>query len=202
VKGSIPCVARSRFHLSLAKLGKTPLDLHERDLLQSELYQAKRRRNDTSTTLRNYPIGDDREKIGVPNNVFLFESTQGKNEYFYEELAKFLRIDRARFPPLNYKSGSGLNMKQNQIFQRKEETFDICLPEFDYVRKELLPISYTLKEWLLRYLVPSSHQRNDLVIPNVTAFVDIVDDFGKDPCNDRLVRNENDGEYYLAEKKR
>jgi len=193
------CVARSRFHLSLARMGKTPLDLNERDLLQSEVYQAKRRRNDTSTHLKEYPIGNDPQKIGIPNKVFVFESTQGKNEYFYEELAKFVRIDRAQLPEINYRSGSGLNSNKKQIEQSEKETFDICLPEFDYVRKELLPIAYTLKEWLLRYLIPASLQRDDLVIPNVTHFAEIVESFGRDPCSDRLVRNENDGEYYLAE---
>jgi len=193
------CVARSRFHLSLARMGKTPLDLNERDLLRSEVYQAKRRRNDTSTHLEEYPIGNDPQKIGIPNKVFVFESTQGKNEYFYEELAKFVRIDRAQLPEINYRSGSGLNNNKKQIEQSEKETFDICLPEFDYVRKELLPIAYTLKEWLLRYLIPASLQRDDLVIPNVTHFAEIVESFGRDPCSDRLVRNENDGEYYLAE---
>lgn len=203
-KSVITCVARSRFHLSLARMGKTPLDLNERDLLRSEVYQAKRRRNDTSINLKDYPIQDNPEKIGVPNKVFVFESTQGKNEYFYEELAKFVRIDRARLPALNYRSGSGLNNNstKNQNKQNAKGTFDICLPEFDYVRKELLPIAYTLKEWLLRYLAPASLQRDDLVIPNVTHFVEIVESFGRDPCNDRLVRNENDGEYYLAENNR
>ena len=193
------CVARSRFHLSLARMGKTPLDLNERDLLRSEVYQAKRRRNDTSTHLKEYPIGNDPQKIGIPNKVFVFESTQGKNEYFYEELAKFVRIDRAQLPEINYRSGSGLNNNKKQIEQSEKETFDICLPEFDYVRKELLPIAYTLKEWLLRYLIPASLQRDDLVIPNVTHFAEIVESFGRDPCSDRLVRNKNDGEYYLAE---
>ena len=193
------CVARSRFHLSLARMGKTPLDLNERDLLQSEVYQAKRRRNDTSTHLKEYPIGNDPQKIGIPNKVFVFESTQGKNEYFYEELAKFVRIDRAQLPEINYRSGSGLNSNKKQIEQSEKETFDICLPEFDYVRKELLPIAYTLKEWLLRYLIPASLQRDDLVIPNVTHFAEIVESFGRDPCSDRLVRNENNGEYCLAE---
>ena len=75
---------------------------------------------------------------------------------------------------------------------------DICLPEYDHVRKELLPISYTLGEWLLKYLIPASHQREDLVIPNVTAFESIAQGFKADPCEGRLVRNEADGEYYLA----
>ena len=108
-------------------------------------------------------------------------------------------MDRAWLPEINYRSGSGLNNKGNQIKQSEKGTFDICLPEFDDVRKELLPIAYTLKEWLLRYLAPASLQRDDLVIPNVTHFVEIVESFGRDPCSDRLVRNENDGEYYLAE---
>ena len=194
------CVARSRFHLSLARLGKTPLDKLERDLLESELYQAKRRRNDTSRVLRKYPV-KVKEK-GVPNRVFLFESSQGKEEYFYKELAQFVNIDRSLLPPIDFNIGNGLNKKRLQKLQSKEELFDICLPKFDYVRKEIMPISYVLGTWILRYLLPASSKRNDLVIPNPKSFVTIIESFLKDPCDNRLVRNEVDGEYYLVERRK
>jgi len=113
------CVARSRFHLSLARLGKTPLDQTERDLLQSELYQTKLRRNDTSTILRKYPV---KNKEGVPNKVFLFESGQGKEEYFYKELAEFVNIDPSMLPPINFKTGNGLNKKNYQDLQKKSSS--------------------------------------------------------------------------------
>ena len=114
-----------------------------------------------------------------------------------------MRVDRAKLPPLDdrtHQSHGGLNIDRN-IQHRdqvaKTDLLDICRPEFDHVRKELLPIAYTLQQWLLRYVVPASREREDLTIPNADAFVDIVRGFGRDPCgDDRLVRNVSDGEYY------
>jgi hypothetical protein len=72
-------------------------------------------------------------------NGLLFESSARMSAI----RPSFVRWDSfSKHPPLNYKSGSGLNYKNNQIKQSTNETFDICLPEFDYIRKELLPISY------------------------------------------------------------
>ena len=199
------CVPRSRFHLSLARLGKTPLDQDEIDLLQSELRQSTLRLNDTSAKTWKYPFADNRKKVGVPNKVFIFESSQGNKEYFYQDLAMFLEFDRARLPPLDnttYRSGNGLNNleKSKKAAADKGKSVDICLPQYDVIRKELLPISYTLGQWLKQYLIPASHQRNDLTIPNITAFESIVESYARDPCQNRLVRNDDDGEYYLAEK--
>eukprot|EP00531_Pseudo-nitzschia_arenysensis_P019158 CAMPEP_0116121522 /NCGR_PEP_ID=MMETSP0329-20121206/3741_1 /TAXON_ID=697910 /ORGANISM="Pseudo-nitzschia arenysensis, Strain B593" /LENGTH=320 /DNA_ID=CAMNT_0003615339 /DNA_START=517 /DNA_END=1479 /DNA_ORIENTATION=- len=199
------CAARARFHLSLARLGKTPLDNDEIELLQSEIRQSQIRFNDTSTNTKAYPFAGGNDKAGVPNNVFLFESSQGKHEYFYQELANFVRIDRDTLPRLDnstYRSGNGLNNQRISDLhaQDAENTFDICSPQWDDVRKELLPMSYTLGQWLLNYLIPESRKRDDLLVPNVTAFESIVKTFGRDPCQDRLVRNETDGEYYLKEK--
>jgi len=64
-----------------------------------------------------------------------------------------------------------------------------------------MPISYVLGTWLLQYMIPASYERDDLVIPNAQSFATIVEGFLKDPCDDRLVRNEEDGEYYSLVKK-
>jgi len=193
------CVARSRFHLSLASLGKTLLGPEEQDLLTSELHQSKRRMNVTLAGLHGYPIPQNTNSssnFGVPNNVFLFDSNQGKKEYLYQELAQFVKIDRGRLPAIDevYSttwSGNGLEKESDTNF-----VFDICLPQWEHVRKELLPISYTFGKWLLDYFIPASYQRDDVTIPNATAFVEIVQTYLQDPCNNTLVRNETDGEYY------
>jgi len=210
-KGAKVCSARSRFYLSLAKLGKTALDEDEIALLSSELFQARARlNNDASGTVSSFSQLDNPptflknaslQSVGVPNDVFLFESSQGRDEYFYEDIAGFLGIERSLLPPLNndtYKSGNGLNSKKATERQDNVEIFNICLPEFDYVRKELMPIAYTLQQWLLKYLIPAARKRDDLVIPGIDTFETIVaETFGSDPCTERpLVRNETDGEYY------
>jgi len=216
------CVARSRFYLPLAHMGKTPLTLRERELLESELFQSKRRKGDFTTTLQNrkrpktrpiIPKHDNdnnntessvttgSSSVAIPNHVFVFESSQGREEYFYQELANFVQIDRSKLPPLNkdiYRKGNGLNTQILSQYQNesREELFDICQSKYDYIRKELLPIAHTLGEWLLKYLLPASLQREDLTIPNGTAFAQIVQGFGMDPCNGTLIRNDSDGEYY------
>ena len=194
------CSARGRFYLPLARLGKTALQKDERGLLAEELYQARRRRNEPSDKLRNFPLPDNpASNIGIPNQIFLFDSTQGKEEYLYEQLAEFVRIDRNRLPSLegNYHSRWSRDSSNSTHPSKKAGDFalDLCLPEFDFIRKELLPISYTLGRWLLDFFVPASVERDDITIPNLTAFREIVQTYLKDPCDNGMVRNEINGEY-------
>lgn len=184
-----------------ARLGKTPMQKEERDLLAEELYQARRRRNEPTDKLKGYPIPDNPgSDFGVPNQIFLFDSTQGKEEYLYQELAEFVRIDRNQLPALegNYHSRWSKDSSNHTHPSKKagDFAFDVCLPEFDFIRKEILPISYTPGRWLLDYFIPASLERDDITIPNVTAFREIVQTYLTDPCDDALVRNETDGEYY------
>lgn len=195
------CIPSSRFHLLLASLGKTPLQKEERDLLSEEMYQARRRRNDTIDTLKKFPIPETvTSGFGVPNKIFLFDSTQGREEYLYKELAGFVGIDYERLPPIKsvYKSTWSGNATATEDTRRDKDHFaiDICLPEFDIIRKELMPIAHTLGRWLLDYFIPASLVREDITIPNVTAFREIAEGYLRDPCDDALVRNATDGEYY------
>ena len=83
------CVARSPFHLSLARLGKTLLGPEERDLLSAELYQSQRRFNNTSAKLNKFPTpmnNTNTSIFGIPNNIFLFDSSQGKEDTFMKNL--------------------------------------------------------------------------------------------------------------------
>ena len=218
-KVDLYCVARARFQLPLARLGKTPLDEEEQDLLRSELIQSQRRieqKDDpaAAAAAANTTKADNNNKINyksiwevpiekrkpIPNHVFLFETTQGKEEYLYDELADFVGIDRSYMPPLNVTFRSGI---------RRPHSVDLCDPAYDGIRKELMPISYSLSEWLLKYLVPASLVREDLVIPtnknknndnnnDGKDFVSIVKGYAEDPCKgpNRLIRNAVDGEYY------
>ena len=164
-------------------MGKTQLGAAERDLL-------------------NISISESEKVKGTRNDVFLYDSTQGKNEYFYEELARFVGIHRWALPPLTnttHKTGYGRNkpkMAEKQL-KSKKGIIDICLPEYDFARKLFLPVSHRLGEWLVKYVIPAALERDDLTIPNATDFAEIVKTtYGKDPCDNRLIRNETDGEYY------
>jgi len=213
------CVARARFHLSLAMLGKTPLSKDEQDLLLSEVKQSKKRLHDNSKSVLQFQL------IGKPNPVFLFDSSQPKEEYFWQELSEFLRINRTDLPmegaTAGYKTlGMGLNKNEHirTMMLRKDTIFDICDPKHDFLRQELMPVSYTLHQWLTTYFLPVARDpnRKDVVIPNVDEFERIIETFKYDPCtnssysingksdgessgrNHGLVRNETDGEYYPA----
>ena len=172
----------------------------EYKLLVSELYQSKRRMNDTSKILKRNVIPKNNNStgsVGVPNKVFLFDSSQGKKEYLYQELARFVNIDPDKLPPIHevYKTAWS-NQTDSKAGQENLFVFNICLPKYEYIRKQLLPISYTLGRWLLDYFIPASYQRDDVTIPNVPAFAKFVQSYLQDPCNNTLVRNETDGEYY------
>lgn len=189
------CVPRARFHLPLARMGKTARGQEEQDLLVSDIKMGKRRRNDTSKM--QFPIRLDEE---IRNPVFLYASSQPEEEYFWQELAKFIRIDRKDLPESHdYKvRGVGLNTKNETLLQLQKSRgmFDICDPQYDFLRKELLPIGFTLQEWLRKYFLPAVRERKDIVIPNIEEFEQIIMSFQRDPCDNRLVRNETDGEYY------
>ena len=198
------CVARARFYLPLARLGKTLLGPKEQELLKSELHQSRRRMGDFSDKLNNFPIRANTSKVVVPNNVFLFDSTQGKQEYLYRELAKYVHIDRDLLPAIDdvYKSKwsgnnpDGSNNVNKTKVDNKHFVFDICLPKWEEIRQEILPMSYTLGRWLLDYFIPASYERDDITIPNVTDFTRIVHGYLVDPCNNTLVRNETTGEFH------
>lgn len=220
------CVARARFHLSLAMLGKTPLSIDEQDLLLSEVKQSKKRMQDNSKSVLPFPIPKSPgESIGKPNPVFLFDSSQPKEEYFWQELSEFVRINRTDLPmegaTTGYKTlGMGLNNNEHirTMVQRKDTLFNICDPKHDFLRQELMPVSYNLHKWLTTYFLPVARDpnRKDVVIPNVDEFERIIESFKYDPCtnssysidgksdgesnsrNHGLVRNETDGEYYPA----
>lgn len=186
------CVPRSRFHLSLARMGKTARGKEEQELLVSEIIQAKKRIHDNSTTL--FPI----QMENISNHIFLYESGQPKEEYFWQQLAEFVRINRTDLPEdQGYRMGNGLNTDNVKVLEKQKKTlFDICEPQYDRLRQDLMPIAYTLQKWLRQYFIPASKVRDDVVIPNVDKFEEIVTAFQKDPCN-RLVRNDADGEYYV-----
>lgn len=176
-------------------MGKTARDKEEQDLLVSEILQSKKRMNDNSTTL--FPIQLEEKKI--PNHVFLYESSQPQEEYFWQSLSEFVRVNRTDLPEdQGYRMGNGLNTDDaKQLEQQKKNLFDICDPKYDYFRQELMPIAYTMQKWLRTYFIPASKVRDDVVIPNVDKFEEIVETFARDPCN-RLIRNDTDGEYYVS----
>jgi len=163
--------------------------------------------------------------VAVPNPIFFYEIGQMSKEYFWRDMSEFLEFPRSALPeekPKAYVNGTSasktfFNEKQTEAARKQADnvSFDICLEEYDKLRRMLLSISHTLHEWLTTYFVPaaaatlaSSSSRSafqqssenvltdKILIPNVTHFLELIDSYRKDPCN-RLVRNDTDGMYYL-----
>jgi len=218
--GQLGCVARSRFHIALSMLGKTPRHPDEINLLNSEILQAKRRNNETTplakhnldrrdslSSRQQHSINAmDDPSITIPNHILLYESSQPREEYFWQSLSEFIRINRTDLPPTDNRTawtmGKGLNtndVTRLEKMQDIQKAFDICDAQYDYVRQELMPIAYTLQQWLHRYFIPASKVRDDVTIPNVEKFEEIVEAYQRDPCN-RLIRDPTDGEYYVDPK--
>jgi hypothetical protein len=76
-KDQLFCVYRARFHLGLAKLGKTPLLDEERELLAPD-------DEDGGTSI----VSDD-----IKNPIFFYDEGELKDDYAWEGLADFLGIE-------------------------------------------------------------------------------------------------------------
>jgi len=147
----------------------------------------------------------DDPSITIPNHILLYESSQPQEEYFWQSLSEFIRINRTDLPTsenMAWTMGKGLNTNDTTKIEKMKEiqkAFDICDAKYDYLRQELMPIAYTLQQWLNLYFIPASKVRDDVTIPNVEKFEEIVEAYQRDPCN-RLIRNQTDGEYYVDPK--
>jgi hypothetical protein len=120
------CLARTRFHVGLAQLGKTTLSEKERRLLASKDI-------DGGTNLVN---------LNITNSIMLYEQTQLNDDDFWIYLANFLKISHV--PNKHYQGSSG----------KQQLTNNICLPKYDYFRSLVMVYSYELSHWLLQYFVP------------------------------------------------
>lgn len=166
------CVARSRFHLALAAIGKTPLNETERALLAA-----------------NDPDGGDHfhVKEKIRNTIFLYEQTELKEDDVWESLARLLHYPQRTIPHDKYHSSHGKRRDNNT------NTINICDEQYDKLRMLMMPYAWEMSQWICAYFVPSP----DVVVANHTRFCSIVKDYANDPCG-RLVRMPN-GTYILKE---
>lgn len=172
------CVARARFHLHLASLGKTNLTHEERQWLGHQ--------DDIDGGNRLF------ENWKIKNPVFLYDQTQLSEDYLWKDLAAFMGLSNL---PNSYRKNS--HGRNRTIIQKP----DLCHPKYDVFRaKELMPYSYQLSIWLKQYLLPSvrSPAESNVVVAGfhhneatstgdlATPFEAIVESYKIDPCQ-RLV---------------
>ncbi|GFH47282.1 hypothetical protein CTEN210_03757 [Chaetoceros tenuissimus] len=164
------CMHRSRFHLGLARLGKTPLSEEERKYLAVD-------DEDGGNAVKNDQ---------VKNPVFLYDDLELTGEYFWESLAKYLGVDHI---PHDLQQ-----LKESRLDHDKElanvNSLDFCKNEYDDLRARLLSYSYEMATWLQLYWIPlaSDESRADVAVADPTVFNGLLEKYKKDPCN-KLVRS-------------
>jgi hypothetical protein len=157
----------------LARLGKTPLSDEERQWLAADQFYG----------------GKNLENYNVSNPIFLYELSQMKEDSFWKDLAEFLDI-----PEIKNDKYHGSHGRKKLLWGDKH-FLDICEPQYDELRKIMMPISYELSVWLGRFFKPVAldPSRTDVVVPSPDKFFQKVSEFAKDPCG-RLNRKK-DGTY-------
>ena len=160
ITGELFCVARSKFYLPLASLGKTsPMSDKEIKLLLSNDYKNDKRILTKSQYIRN--------------PILLYEQQQPSEEYFWNDVCNYLYINRSSLPEMvDYTSDSQNKtldeMTSHEKTKSKKRKFNICHKDRDPLRKLLLPISYNIYIWLTEYFIPASKiKKNDIYISNL-----------------------------------
>lgn len=164
------CMHRSRFHLGLARLGKTSLSDEERKYLAVD----------------DEDGGNEVKNDQVKNPVFLYDDLELTSEYFWESLAKYLGVDEI---PHDLQQ-----LKESRLDHDKElanvKSLDFCKTEYDDLRSRILSYSYEMAMWLQLYWIPlaSDESRTDVAVANPSVFNALLEKYKEDPCN-KLVRS-------------
>ena len=165
------CLHKTRFHLPLARAGKTFLSNQERELLAPD-------DKDGGLKLTNHHI---------KNPIFLYELSEIKEDYMWSKLASLLRVQSI---PHDIHEGSHENREASK------DRINICDPEYDNFRALIMPNAYNMSIWFCNYLVPAAkNESQNMYMANPDRFCDIVKDYRKDPCILRL----GNGTYILKD---
>lgn len=167
------CVARARFHVHLAKLGKTSLNESERALLAPH-------DNDSGNYVQSQKIR---------NPIFLYEQTELNEEDLWESLARLLHYPEPTIP--HNKRHNSRGKVRNESFA--VNTIDICDADYDRFRSIMMPYAYEMSKWVCDYFVASP----DVHVANHKRFCSIVRNYANDPCG-RLIRTEG-GNYMIRD---
>ncbi len=167
------CMKHSRFHTYLSKLGKTPLDEKEKELLSPDDRKS-------GLTLR--------DSFNVTNRIFLYELSQINEDVMWNDLSN--QLDVPYIP-------HDIHMGDRSTKKDSGSRINICDAIYDDFRAAWMPHAYNMSKWFCNYLVPvaKDESRDDVIIANPNKFRDIVREYQKDPCN-RLIRMD-DGTYVL-----
>eukprot|EP00977_Amphora_coffeiformis_P011681 scaffold2820_cov160-Amphora_coffeaeformis.AAC.3 len=166
------CVDRLRFHVSLAKLGKTPLkDPNELQLLPLTPLEQPR--------LATYNIS---------NKVFLYEvsqltdSNEDRRKLFWSDLSNLLDLPFDLDPgnEIAVKPGER-NLEPHVQAKRDQRKIDICSATNDVLRAILMGFAEQCAEWICQYFL--QQERNGVFVSSREHFCDtIMASWKVDPC--------------------
>lgn len=159
------CVGRTRFHLTLASLGKTNLTETERQLLAP---------NDEDG-------GKSLVNLKVRNPIFLYDLNELREDYLWDGMANYLGMNGG-IEHDQYVSSHGYN-------ENSTDRIDICDEKFDKLRGMIMPYAYDLSVWLQDYFIPLAKDENrpDVSLAQPHLFNELIEKYKTDPCN-RLTR--------------
>lgn len=152
------CTDRANFHTNLAVFGKTNMsDTVERNLIR----------------FRKYKYEDTYQ---IDNPIFLYDvglfydNDTERMETFKTDLQHYLGLQAPMPEPTKKDAGKSSRPKPKAI--------DICTPEWDEVRKELVAIGKRASMWIRQYFLKS----DQVVVSSRERFVEIVKEWKEDPC--------------------
>lgn len=164
------CVHRARFHVGLAKMGKTPLSDSERELLAAM-------DEDGGSNI----VSDE-----IQNDIFLYDETELTSDYAWEELADFLGVGE-----IPHKIDHLIRI-QKRADINNVVTLDFCEEKYNNLRAMLMSYSYELGEWLEKYFLPVANDvsRPDVRMAHPKEFENVIKSYKSDPCG-TLVRDKH-----------
>ena len=155
------CLGRTRFHLSLAILGKTDLTETERKLLAA---------NDTDG-------GENLVNLKVRNPLFLYEMNELREDYLWDGMANYLGMKGG----IDHDQYGGSHGR----FKSSQHRINICDEKFDRLRGMIMPYAYELSVWLQEYFIPLAKDENrpDVTVAQPHLFAELIEMDKSDPCN-------------------
>jgi len=158
------CTDRARFHVNLAKLGKT----NWTDPEEQRLLHLTRKQQHITV---------------VPNPLFLYDMDQlydanaKRREQFRTDLKDFLGLSTP-LPPLTVPPST----------HKKFKALDICLPLYDELRAELIESGARASRWIRDFLLSMANE-NNVTISSPEYFESILRTWKYDPCDERNTNN-------------
>lgn len=170
------CVHKSRFHLGLAKLGKTDLSDDERQLLAPD----------------DPDGGADLKNENIRNPIFLYDNSELGEDYFWESVAQYLGVDN-----FAHSDQEAIVRLQNLEMMEDVQSLDFCNAKYHDFRAKMMEYSHQMGEWLQKYFIPLAldHNRQDVAVANPRKFYLLAEQYKQDPCG--ILKRNSQGKFEL-----